>query len=102
MIDDRKDALLDLTPRPPAIPTPTTRPFDLTEFRTSGLLYLANRTLHPFGIAIAAHAEEDGKVSALSVVETTDPLGFVYPEQTENEARKRLLTWLARRGRVSP
>jgi hypothetical protein len=73
------------------------RPFDLTEFRDSGLLYVANRALHVYGIAIAANRAEDGHVESLVVVETEDPLGLTFPEDTENEARQRLFSWIARK-----
>lgn len=72
-------------------------PFDLTEFRDSGLLYLANRTLHVYGIALSAIVQEDGTVSELTVVATDDPLGITYDEATEDEARQRLFDWLRRR-----
>lgn len=74
------------------------KPVDLTEFRDSGLLYLANRALHVYGVALAANRGEDGRtVESLSVVETDDPLGLTFPEEMENDARQRLFSWLARK-----
>lgn len=73
------------------------KPFDLTEFRDSGLLYLANRTLHVFGVALSATVQEDGTVTEIGVVETSDPLGLTYAAADEDEARTRLFDWLLRR-----
>lgn len=71
--------------------------FDLDEFRDSGMLYLANRTLHVFGFALAVERDEDGHATELYVVETDDPLGLTFAEAQENEARGRLFEWLRNR-----
>jgi len=65
------------------------------EFQRSGLLYLANRTLHPFGVAIAVTVEDDGTVrDELTLVTTDDPAGFTFSEDAENESRRRLADWI--------
>lgn len=65
------------------------------EFQRSGLLYLANRTLHPFGVALAVTIDEGGSVrDELILVATDDPSGFTFDDQTEAESRHRLAEWL--------
>ncbi len=71
--------------------------FDLDEFRDSGMLYLANRTLHVFGLALAVMRDDEGKAVELYVVETGDPLGLTFAEDQEDEARTRLFAWLRSR-----
>lgn len=78
-------------------PNPAISAFDLTELRNSGLLFLANRAIHPFGVAIAANVDDDGRVGSLTAIQTRDPLGFTFPDAAEDEARGRLLVWLRRR-----
>jgi hypothetical protein len=75
----------------------TVKNFDLTELRESGLLYLANRAIHPYGVAISANVDEHGRVTSLAAIETLDRMGFTFPEAAENEARRRLFKWLEKR-----
>lgn len=71
---------------------------DAREFQESGLLYLANRALHPFGVALAVTREEDGNVrDELDIISTDDPDGFVFAEEDEVEARGRFRAWLRER-----
>lgn len=67
---------------------------DAAEFQQSGLLYLANRTLHPYGIALAVTVDAFGKIQdELTLITTDDPNGFVFSEEQENECRARLAKW---------
>lgn len=69
------------------------------EFQRSGLLWLANRAIHPFGVAIAVVRNEDGSIQdGLTLIETDDPNGFVFSEEQENECRVRFFDWI--RGRA--
>lgn len=76
----------------------------LEEFHKSGLIWLANRALHPFGVALAVQVvaeegsdPEDGEVLAMWPVRSTDPLGLIFTEESENDSRGRFFRWLATR-----
>lgn len=65
------------------------------EFQRSGLLWIANRALHPFGVAVAVTVDEDGSVADELTIETTDdPTGFVFTDADEDEGRRRLAAWI--------
>lgn len=82
----------------------------MQEFSDAGLVWLANRALHPFGYALAVAVErQDGEEidydnlkviegAGLRVVKTTDPLGIVFSEQEEDRSRAKFFRWLATRG----
>lgn len=85
-------------------------PVSLQEFHDAGLIWLANRALHPFGYALSVQAvveaDEHGdwlgparvvEEAGLRVVRTTDPLGLVFSEESENRSRGRFFAWLAAR-----
>lgn len=84
-------------------------PVSVKEFHSAGLLWLANRALHPFGYALSIQVVlEDGSApnyhdpvvveeAGIRVVRTTDPLGLVFDEASEDECRGRFFAWLAGR-----
>lgn len=59
-------------------------------FLDSGMLWLANRALHPFGWTLGVSAL-DGKVTGLTLTSTSDPEGFLVPLEDEIESRRRFL-----------
>lgn len=59
-------------------------------FFDSGMLWLANRALHPFGWALGV-SSAGGKVTGLTLTLTSDPEGFLVPPEAEIEARRRFL-----------
>jgi hypothetical protein len=74
-----------------------TRRVSSKAFHENGLLWLVNRALHPYGLALMLVADvEDGEMvvrddAAFYPVSTGDPLGFMFTEEQENESRARFL-----------
>lgn len=54
-----------------------------------GLIWLANRTLHPFGFAMGVTVDEEGKVTALHLHYSADPLGINFDNNLENRGREK-------------
>ena len=72
-------------------------------FYDEGMLWLANRSLAPFGwaLSVSVDSETGGKVLGLGLMRTDDEEGFVLTVEQEVEARRRFLE--AQRGRpVAP
>lgn len=62
----------------------------LKQFRNSGMLWLVNRILHPFGSAIAvAFDSETQEPIGLQLFTTTDPEGMEFTVEDNLEMRKR-------------
>lgn len=65
------------------------------EFQKSGLLWLANRAIHPFGIALAVTVDEHGAYDeGVALISTNDPVGFVFDDEQERSGRQRLAAWI--------
>lgn len=64
------------------------------EFRENGLLWLVNRQLQPFGVAIVATYDTDGNLKSVHPRES-DTLGF--DPKTEEVAHAKFLAFLRRR-----
>lgn len=82
---------------------PGMRVFSPAELEESGLLWLANRALHPFGVAIAVTQiidEETGEKSyddALMAWSVDDPGGLMFSAESEETCRHKFFAWLASR-----
>lgn len=80
-------------------------PVSVQDFHDAGLLWFANRALHPFGFALMVQAEVDGGTvvvnedQGLRACRTTDPAGFVFSVAEEDAARLRFFAWMAERAR---
>lgn len=93
-----------------ASPAHHLEPVSVREFHDNGLVWLANRALHPFGYALSVQATVDPDVpgsyeiveeAGVRVVRTTDPLGLMFDEKTEDESREKFFAWLSARPRTS-
>jgi len=71
-------------------------------FYDEGMVWLANRVLHPFGWAIGVMTDERFRVRGLLVMRTTDPDGVVMPNVDEIDARRRFFRAVFQRGQGKP
>jgi hypothetical protein len=68
------------------------------ELEENGLLWLANRALHPFGYALTLSADLMTP-DELMAVRTDDPSGFEFAPSLEQEGRQRFRAFLDSRRR---
>jgi hypothetical protein len=55
----------------------------------NGMIWLANRMLHPFGYALGVTLNEHGKVTGFNLHYSTDPQGVWFGEDLELRGRRK-------------
>lgn len=73
----------------------------LERFVEAGMLYAANRLLHPFGWALGTALDDQGQPGAIVLVRTDDPAGIGYGPE-EGAVRAKFLRGVGQASAPSP
>lgn len=89
-------AAFDVSPTTEPAPGPAGAPRPWTDLRTSGLLWLINRTaFHPRGLALAVHTDRHGRFTGWSLMSNDDREPWQFDPATDSDGYERAEATLA-------